>query len=310
MKEKNFDTNLTLAFSVFTVFLIFLSFFIYLSIRADTIYSKLDFMNKPAITSVKLDYYRGVLALVSQALQYNSSNASYWERKADYLVGAFDDGFKEPLAINNIDIENLYRKAINLNPTDYKCHLKLGWFCANNGNKELAKNELLKAIELHPTNFQTYLYLGKYYIKIQDEKNAFNNILLALHYGSRFYWDIFNSLKEDSNNLKAITFNDREQEIKYVIFPLAEIFNFKSQEFPHKQIPLKIRVYAKRPVSAITLNYNGIIFRHLPCKKAAPEYDVYELNLDEYPLYIYLDDLQIITAPSSAIEKIEFIYKF
>jgi len=310
MKEKNFDTTLTFIFSGLAFFLVLLLFFVYVNSRADMFYSKLDFITEPSIEAAKLDYYRTVIMLTSQALQYNGSNASYWEKKADYLVAALDAGLKEPLAINSIDVENLYKKAISLNPINYECHLKLGLFLANKGNKKLAEEEFLKAVELHPTNFMTYLYLAKYYIRNQDEKEALGNLLLALCYSPKFNWYTFNNImKDDIVNLKAISLNEREQELKYVIFPAAEIFDFKSQKFPHRQIPIKIRVYAKRPVSAISLNYNGLLFRHLHWKEAVPELDVYELDLDAYPPHIYLDDLLIVTNPSAVIEKIEFIFK-
>ncbi|MDP2922584.1 MAG: hypothetical protein Q8O30_02530 [Candidatus Omnitrophota bacterium] len=311
MRERNFDIKLAFFSSAILIFIIFLSFFLCSNTKANFFYEKTAIENKPTVEAAKLDYYKHAIFLLTQAIRLNSGEADYWTKKADYLLGALDDNFKEALAINEAEVEDSYKKAIILNPLNYEYHLKLGWFYANKGDIKLAEDELLKAAQLHPTNFQVYLYLGKYYIKTKAEGKAFNNFILAIYYAGKCNWRMFTkAIKQDINNSSILFLDEKAEEIKLIILHTNSDFSFKNQGLPHEQIPLRIKAYVRKGVGGVSLTCKGDSYRFLHWVDSTPELEAYELSLDTFAQNVYLDDFEIRTNPPVNIEKIEFIYKF
>lgn len=311
MVEKDFNIKVVSVFFTVAIFLTFFSFFLYSNMRADFLYERAISETKPAVESARPGYYKNNIFLISQAMRFNKNNADYYARKADILSESLDGALEQGIAAEETEIEDLYKKAIILNPLNYAYHFKLGWFYANRGRMEYAEEELIKAAELYPTNFTIYLYLSKYYMRIRNERKAFSNLLLALTYAPESSWGIFlEAIREDTSGLAHISLDRWAQEIKYTTSPLRGKFDFNKEGFPHCQLRLKIKVYAKKPVGDITLSYNGNTYRYLRWVDSGPEFDIYELNLDSFPATAYLDDFRIETNPPVTAEKIEFIYKF
>jgi hypothetical protein len=311
MIEKPFNFKLKALFFIIALILILFSFFIYNHARASILYDKFISAIKPSPGPAEILYYKDELYLIAEALRFSKDNANYYADKANTLFTASSRGFKQTLGIKKAEIESLYKKAIKLNPVNYQYHLNLGWFYAQAGKKNLAEKELTAASQLFPTNFQIYFYLAKYYLSNKKEKIAFGNLLLTFYYAPPFYWlRICPALREYLSTSSHILLNEKNREMRYVVFPLRHNFDFRNQGFPRRVVPLKIKIYLRNPVENATLEYKGYSFKAFSWQGVEAGYDVYETTLDSFSSRSSFDDFRIATNPSVNIEKIEFIYKF
>jgi len=308
MKEKNTSFLFLIFVSVITAMLILAAIF---NLKAYLISEKALKMKLPSVKMEKNIYYRDAVGLISQAVNLNKLNADYLAFKADLLfsalaedLGAGDNGGRK-------EIEDLYGKAISLNPINFEYHLKLGWFYAQMGS-DRAEEEIEKAIMLYPSYYRNYLYFAKYYLRNKKEKEAYFNLLAAFYHGSNITWrTIMSEIRDDLKDSTPFSFNERK---KQLIFsepaPGAEI-DLKKYGFPHVNVPLNIKVYIKSSTKPEVLLYkNNILFGHLKQVSSVEETDVYEFNIDPLAADVYLDALALKTSPAQDMEKIEFLQKF
>ena len=315
--------------------------FIYSNLRAELLYEKTVKINKPTIRSELKNYYRNTLSLLSEVIRFNKNNADYLVSKADYLVMAGEDGLKTELSIADSEIEDLYSRAVKLNPINFEYHLKLGWFYANRDD-ETAETELKKAIELYPKNFDVYLYLVKYYsqkgfeeelvkaVKLYPQKPE-SHLYLMKHYlekkdEEKAFWSMASFLHYIKNQtLKPTIIKDFEQAIAKLpnifvsyqknfiqlsIYPETNKFNFKEADFLHDKINLTFKVYLRGNREAVSLYRGSFLYANF--EEIGPVFGqtVYQLVLNKFSSSSYLDDFEIRTGPNCSIEKIEILKRF
>jgi tetratricopeptide (TPR) repeat protein len=289
------------------------------TLRADLFYKKALVKIKPSFHLDKPHYYQGVISLINHASKLRSDNASYYAKYADYLFEALSDGLEKNLLIEREKIEELYIKAITLNPLYFEYHLKLGWFYNQFGDKAKAKEELIKATELYPSYYKVHLFLSKYYFQAGNADLGFKALLLSSYYtqGSGYRYEIIKEMREDIKGIPQVNFDGNANLISYTILSNSHTFDFKKEGFPHLLLPsennvfpiwfpLKIRVYLKDKPSGIIL-YNNYISQQSSASVETGEYNMYELGIGSFSSSTYLDELKIKTNPPTIIEKIEFI---
>jgi tetratricopeptide (TPR) repeat protein len=310
MKEKTFNIGVIYFILFFSIiFAILCFFFIFSNLRANLLYEKAIIQEKPTVKSEKIAYYRKIFSLLSAAININRGNADCLVKKADYILEALDEDLGETLMINEKESEDLYKKAIALNPFNFEYHLKLGWFYVNKNNPE-AEEELSRATKLYPTNSQVYLYLCRYYLKNKNEKAAFNGFILALNYAERKQRPkLINEMEKEFQDLPYLSLNKKRKELKFIAYPQNEEWNFKKEGFAHAKITLSIKVYVKEPLVDVNLYKDSHSYGYFRYAENAEGINSYELILNSFPLDTYLDDFRIKTNPPSTIEKIEFIKK-
>ncbi|MEM7816906.1 MAG: hypothetical protein QXZ20_03260, partial [Candidatus Aenigmatarchaeota archaeon] len=241
MKEKKFKKEkYLLAIAISIINFVFI-YFIFVNLKAVIIEQKIDLKKVPSVKLEKIDFYKRNIYLLNNLISLIPQNAEYLIKKADCLRMAMDDGFKELFSIQDKEIEELYQKAIFLNPLNFEYHLKLGWFYIDKDTNK-AKKEFLSSIELNPTDFHPYLYFSIYHLKNKDGKQAFINIISALYFKAspqKIIEEVIPQIKDDLN----LVFDDKKRELKFVAFPKEEIWDFKKEGFPQIKIPINIRVY-------------------------------------------------------------------
>lgn len=308
MKEKNIGSLfLILVSAAIAVFIVGIFF----SVKAHIIYEKALNMKAPPIKIGKIDYYNDAVTLMSEAIKINKLNADYLVFKADLLFGALSEQLAGTMHIMEKEIEDLYIKAISLNPANFEYHLKLGWFYAQ-VEETKAEDEIRKAIKLYPVYYRNYLYFSKYYLKNKKEKEAFDNILLTFYYGSNVWWrEIMKEIKEDLKNSTGFYFDEETRKLSFVIFMPGPELDFKKYGFSHTNIPFDIKVYIKKSEDTEVLIYkNDYLIGRLKKTLSSGDVDIYEFNIAPYTGDIYIDELKIKTIPPKGIEKIEFIKIF
>ncbi|MFA5337912.1 MAG: hypothetical protein WC330_06235 [Candidatus Omnitrophota bacterium] len=306
MKEKNIN-SLFLIFTSAVVAICFLA--IFFNLKAYILYKKASVMEAPAVKIEKINYYNNAISLVSQAVSLNRINADYLALEADLLFGAFSENLNGMRYIKEKEIENLYIKAISLNPINFEYHLKLGWFYAQ-VNKGKAEEEIRKSIELYPAYYRNYLYFSKYCLKNQKQKEAFSNILLTLYHGGSVR-KIINEIKEDFKDSAGFYLDEKKRQLSFVVFVPGPDLDFKKYEFPHIKTPLSVKVYMKKSENQEVLLYkNNYLLNHFKKIPSEGETDIYEFSVTPDITDAYLDELMVKTRPAQGIEKIEFIKKY
>jgi tetratricopeptide (TPR) repeat protein len=321
--------------------IVYCGLFIYSSLKSELIYEKVVKINRPAVRSELESYYRNTLSLLSEAIKFNKNNADYLVTKADYLVMAGDDGLKVELSIADSEIEDLYSRAVKLNPINFEYHLKLGWFYADRDD-EAAETELIKAIELYPKNFDVYLYLIKYYsqkgfeeelvkavklyprkpeshlylmkhyLEKKDEKKAFWSMVSFLHYikDQVLKHATIKDFEQEIANLPNIFVSYQKNLIQLSIYPGTNKFDFKEADFLHDQINLTFKVYVRGNREVVSLYRGSFLYANFEELSPVFEQTVYQLLLNNFSASSYLDDFEIRTGPHSSIEKIEILRGF
>ena len=177
MIEKILNTKEKKILIIFCSLVIVYSVFFVLSfLKSQLIYKKVSESFKPNLASEKARYYDRNIPLISKAISMRGDNSQYYSKKADYFSEKISDGLVKDLKSYNREIKDLYLKAIQLNPTNFEYHLKLGWFYADKDDKE-AEKEFKKSTQLYPSNYEIYLYLWKHYSKGEKSVKAFNNLI-------------------------------------------------------------------------------------------------------------------------------------
>ena len=307
MKEKNINSLFLIFVSVVAAVLAGIIIF---NLKAYIIYEKVLNMKLPVVKIERINYYNVANALMLQAIKLDKLNAEYLTLRADLLFGLLNEELSGASDIKKKEIENLYIKAINLNPINFEYHLKLGWFYTQI-NETGAKDEIQKAIELYPSYYRNYLYFSKYYLKNQEEKEAFNNILLMFYHGSNISWRIImDEIKEDLKSSAAFSFDEKKKQLSFFVLMPGPELNLKKYGFSHINIPLSIRVHMRNSAKPEVLMYkNNILSGHFKQAASGDETDIYEFNIEPAMTDIYLDELAVKTIPPQTIEKIEFIKK-
>ena len=250
-------------------------------------------------------------------MQLSKGNAERYTEKSDYLQKAIKDGATKELFIDKKEIEELYKKAIVLNPTNFLYHFKLGQFYANEERLEEAEKELIKSLNLYPINSEVRLYLARYYLKRikkefveKEEGEIFRSLLIAINIAKHKRWELLKEIKEVIKELPSISWDEREQQLIYKADLGSDRYDFKEENFSHEKIPLTIRLYIEGPVQEVILYRRYVrskIFRKIG---VISEYTIYEVKIDSFPEDTYLDDFRIETYPATVIDKIEIVKSF
>ncbi|MDD3297200.1 MAG: hypothetical protein PHU64_07600 [Candidatus Omnitrophica bacterium] len=310
MKEKVFNKNRS-RYIVFAV--IFLVVIIIIGVasalRADVFYARAVSLKVPELDSEKKGYYKRVLSLISEAIKFEKENSDYYAQKADYIVSAISGGLGKDLAINEKQAEDLYKKAIEINPVNSEYHLKLGWFYMDKDDSQ-AGEEIKKAVELYPNNYQIYMYLAEYYFEKKDIGKAFSNAILAFHYSKGGYYLVARQLKDDARKVPGVVLDDTNGEFKLIVYPANSEFCFKELGQMQVAVPLKIRVYIKDSQAKVNFYQRGSFYGKFEKTEVTSEYTVFELDLERFPPRTWLDDFEIRTDGYVNIEKVEVIQKF
>jgi len=311
MESKN--NHLIIGYILFVVVIfgiIYSTNFIFSNLKADTFYKRAISQEKDALGEEKTDYYRKVFASLAKAIKLNKSNPVYSSTKADLIVQALDDGLGKELSISQDQAEKLYIKSVQLKPTDFEYHLKLGWFYVGRDD-EKAEKELIKTVGLYPTGYEIYFHLMKYYIKRKDEESVFKNFLLTTHYCQPNWFPIFKDLARKTKKFKRIAVEYRPKwSVKFIYDLNDEEFNLRDEGFPHLQIPLKFKVYTKEKHDEVFLYKGHVPYLRFEKVEDVEEVSVFELSLDDFPKNVYLDDFKIRSKMYSSLDRVEVIKSF
>ncbi|MCM8787739.1 MAG: hypothetical protein NC935_06790 [Candidatus Omnitrophica bacterium] len=302
MREKIISKDIFyIFFGAITILFIFCLHFILSSLKAQLFYQEALSKNFVEVEVEKINIYKEIFSLFDKSIFLSNLNAAFYEKKADFILKAFEENLNNKLFVEEKDIETLYKKAINLNPLNYAYHLKLGWFYFKQNNLELAQKYLSKAHLLYPTDYQTYFYLINFYFTTKKEWEGFKKLLYFIYYMKDNTYQLLNSLADKISGLSLISVDKNLRLIKFSFLKNFDL-NFKNMGLPHLKLPLIIKVYAKKDLVKLAL-YKGYEFYN-EFKNIGN--NIYELELDRN----YLDDFNIQITPANALEKMEFIVKF
>ena len=157
---------------VSAILLVFLESLVWRRFQAEAIFEKIqDKKIESSGVEAILDY-RKTLKSIDKAVALNPSNSIYLNKKAFILseLASREDlrndlytlkefkGQKELLGL----AEDLYKKAINLNPTKADYHLRLGWLYFTLESRDLAEKEFKNSLLLDPQNEVIKSYIAEY----------------------------------------------------------------------------------------------------------------------------------------------------
>jgi len=296
--------------------LIFSFFFVFSNLKASLLIKRATqtILDPFEVKSAIGYYFKDVLSSFSQAIQLNRENAELYTDKIEYLEIARNRGLEKELNIDTrADTEELYLKAISLNPTDYYLHLGLGRFYIDEDRFKEAEKELMKSNHLCPKDSEAFLYLVKCYLGlgrkegVRVDEEIFKTLLGAIGVIKYDRENMWNEITKMIKEVPAISWDRGSGELKYIAELGVDKFDFKKRKFPHDKIPLTIRLYIKGSVQEVVLYKNDIRFQSFRKIKATPEYNVYEIKLEYFFKDTYLDDLRIETYPATIIDRIEMI---
>ncbi|MCM8831371.1 MAG: hypothetical protein NC918_04195 [Candidatus Omnitrophica bacterium] len=302
MREKIISKNtFYIFFGAITILFIFCLHFILSYLKAQFFFQEALSKNLVEVELEKINIYKEIFSLLDKSIFLCNLNSAFYEKKADFILKAFEENLGNELFVEEKDVETLYKKAINLNPLNYVYHLKLGWFYFKQNNLELAQKYLSSARLLYPTDYQTYFYLISFYFANRKEWEGFKELLYFVYFMKENVFQLLNSLKE---KISVLSYLSVDQNLRLIKFSFLKNFNFdfKDLGLPNLKLPLTIKVYAKKNLEQIAL-YKGYEF-YSEFKNLGN--NTYELELDKK----YLDDFNIQVAPPSEVEKIEFIVNF
>lgn len=307
MKEKSIDKKFIIIAVILIICTLFFINFLHQNLRASLLFKKALDLNKPTVKSEKIKYYKGIFSLLSQAIRLNNTNAEYPAKKADFIVDAIKENLGNDLSITESEAENLYIRAINLNPTNFNYHLKLGWFYGDFNNIK-AEEELRKSANLFPSYYEIYIYLFKYYLRNKEAGLAFGSLLSTVNLSNA---NVIYVMRHELKWLSNLYIDEEKRKFKFVIHPHKSEIDFKKYNFPHVNIPLGIKVFIKKsPFNSIRLyrnNYSAAPFNFVEDINGL---GVYQLELDQKTETAFLDELKIKVSPAYPIEKVEFAIKY
>lgn len=301
-KKDNY--KICIIFSTIIIFI--LASFVITGLWAELLYQKSFSVKKDYLLGNKLKRYNQAIALITKAIKIRKDKASYYATKADYLFEISSGSINR---IQRAEIEELYKKAVNINSINFEYYLKLGWFYSTQNDLK-AEEFLLKASQLKPKEYKTYFYLSKHYFKNQKPAEAFNNILLFMSMSLDWrHRKILDELKEEISHAPRFLLTKKTNDLIFTIYPKNNQFSFKKEGFAHVQIPLIFRVYAKGTPRELQVHKEGLLYGNFVHSIDIEGYRIYEYSLDPYSDKTYLDDLIIRIDPLISMEKIEVIKK-
>jgi len=310
MKTKTFSlVQACLLFFAGALIILITISFIYAELKASLFFEKSNNLNKPPYKIEQIDYYKHVLSLVGEALKYTPGNADYYAKKGDYLFGALEDGLGEELSIDKVQIEDAYKKAISLNPVNFRYHLKLGWFYETLDDSSRAEEELINASRLYPSYSQVYIYILKHYLKIKDTPEVFRYLLLALYYEKGCWRGVTEGIEKEILGLPGISWDSKIKELRFTSPCGSDEFSLKQAGFPHAKIPLKIKAFVKGNPEKVLLLKNSQPYLSLSMEEILPEGSIYGLDLSSFLSDAFLDSLSVKAKPYAEIQKVEAIWK-
>lgn len=311
MKEKNLTVTEQQALSAAGALFLLLLLYTHIGIsRVAAIEHTLLSAGKPEARSEKAVYYNDLSKSLERLRALEPLNADYIVRYADCLLESSGLGGRGNPIAPALEIQDLYTKALVLNPLNFEYHLKLGWFRETRGIKD-AQEELIKTIELYPTDYQGYLFLARHFLRHGDFRKGFINIVQSVYYtgGHGPYLErVFGEAALDLNAVAALQF-DRDH-VAILTIPFREKkLALKEFGFPHVRPRFfTIKVFAPGAVEKIIFDNSGTQYLVKPDVQAPPE-GLYQLELDKIFPGAYLDELVLTVSPEGAAEKIQFTQK-
>jgi hypothetical protein len=310
MTEKNVTTNLRYLIGGIGILIMMLLLSVYAGLlQVSTMDRSVTVQEASERPNEKIMYYKNLAGDLQQLQIKEPANADYYARNADCLIEI--SGIKEKTTPPSIskEIEELYLKALALNPLDFEYHLKLGWFYETS-QAQGHQDQLEKTIELYPTDYQGYLYLARHYLRHGDEQKAFANIVLSTyytgawgHYKERVVREVTadlptgSLLQFETNNILSFTmpFQGRELDLKKYGFAHIQPMFFT------------VRVTAGKNLEKIIVRNNGV--QHVVPPTPQDSSAVYELNLSQLYPEGFLDEFTVKVIPEEALEKIQLTQK-
>ncbi|MBO0720431.1 MAG: tetratricopeptide repeat protein [Blastocatellia bacterium] len=111
------------------------------------------------------------------AIKYSPHDpAVLWRRGGVYYNAANEDMTDERLAVAVADL----RRAVRMNPEDYRIWLSLGRVLDRSGENAEARVALERAVELAPSHFDPRWAMGNHLLRAGDREAAFAQMRLAL----------------------------------------------------------------------------------------------------------------------------------
>jgi len=303
-KKRNFILIAGLISVIFSMWFV-VSYFL-----AQQLLEKVNIENKPSLKSEKIRYYRQILPFISKAIAIRGDNSDYYMIKADLFRKAIEDDLEHGISIHRDNIEDLYLKAVSLNPVNFEYHLKLGLFYADQGDRR-AEWELLKTKSLYPKNKQIYTYLCQYFLADKNYKGAFSSLISYFSLSPEGYWFraiVKEELKEALADFPQLVLDGENQELRLIIYPNSNEFNFEDKDLPQEKILLKIRAYIRNPEDKVVFHQRGVFSQDLKTIGNTTDFSIYELDLGLISSKEYLSNFSIKTKNNSPIGKIEIVF--
>ena len=266
---------------------------------------------EPYLKKEKIDHYVRILSYIDRSIALQEENAEYLSAKADYLLGAIDNGLEDEIPLEEREVANLFKGAMKLNPLNYEYHLKLGWFYRMT-EEEAALSSLSRSRQLYPTEAQVYLYLSRYYIIRDDAGKAFSNILLCFYHSGPAWRKMLDALWPDIGRLPQMSLNEEEKRFTFTLPVGSDEFYFKKEGFPHARLGMRMRIYTNKTESdgeVVLCNDRDFSVEAERVYRRTEDFNIYQHYLGTEPGDVYLDELIIRSAPPLVIEKIEFSKK-
>ena len=303
-KKRNFILIAGLIVVIFSMWFI-VSYFL-----AQQLFEKANIENKPSLKSEKIRYYRQILPFISKAIAIRGDNSDYYMINADLFRKAIEDDLEHEISIYRDNIEDLYLKAVSLNPVNFEYHLKLGLFYAVQGDRR-AEQELLKTKSLYPKNKQIYTYLCQYFLTEKNYKGAFSSLISYFSLSPEGYWFgavVEEELKEALADFSQLVLDKEKQELRLIIYPNSSEFSFEDKNLPLEKILLKIRVYSYNPENIVAFYREGVFWQNFKENESAADFFIHELDLGFISPKENLSNFSIKVTNNSSIDKIEMVF--
>lgn len=267
----------------------------------------------PTIEIEKVPYYKETILLLSRAIELNKSNAEYIIKKADFLTYALKDDVGQDLNVNPTHIEDLYLKAISLNPIDFLYHFELGRFYMQQDRMKEANNQFFEAIDLNKNQPILKQRLGYYYLELSKKAFAEDKewqgmkllMLAATLIKEQAYWekDFVPALEELAEEYNNLSYHKSWRGLTYTIVVDKNSYDLYDLNVPYSHVSLLIRVYIKDPVQDVILYKNGKVFGSFIKRKD----NMYEISTELFSENNYDTTFRIEPYPQAIIEKIEIV---
>lgn len=324
LKLSKTEKNVFIIFSLLVIFIAV--FFNYRSLRGRLAYRQAFGRARPVSVVGRSQYYQDKLSAFKRAIFFLPGKARYYSHYAEAVESVVCDDLGESLGVGKEKAESLYRKAIELNPTNFLHHLSLARFYRKQ-NDPRAKRKIMEASSLYPTytgqaikKELAYLRLAKAekYLKENKPIGAFKNLALCIYYkrGQRRHHEHINTksflepITEQVNKIEGLELDAEKINLKVTINPLSSDYDLKEEGFPSAQMSLLFRVYLANSDDQVFFCRGFRDCRSFRYEGKKNGFFVYEYFLEDYPESVYLDHFRIQTENFSLLERVEIIKKF